>query len=131
MLLRTLGTLELEGIPFGRARPLFLLAYLTLEGTQNRIHLAELFWPDHDVDRLNNLSVTLGRLRKGLPGVVEADNNKVWVAADLETDQRHLRQALERGDVEAALQIQRGRFLEQIDVDTLGNDLKEWVEEQR
>jgi WD40 repeat protein len=131
VLLRTLGTLELEGIPFGRAIPLFVLAYLTIEGTQNRSHLAELFWPEHDADQLNNLSVTLGRLRKGLPGVVEANNTKVWVTPDLETDQRHMRQALEHGDVEAALQIHRGQFLEQINVDTLGNDLKEWVEDQR
>ena len=44
MLLRTLGGLQLEGTEFQRPKPLLLLAYLALEGPQERGYLAELFF---------------------------------------------------------------------------------------
>jgi hypothetical protein len=43
MLLRTLGTLRLEGGPCRRRKPLLLLAFLAIEGRQPRDRLARLF----------------------------------------------------------------------------------------
>jgi hypothetical protein len=44
--LKALGGLRLEGTSFARPTPLLLLAYLSLEGLQQRRHLAELFWTE-------------------------------------------------------------------------------------
>jgi DNA-binding SARP family transcriptional activator len=83
MLLRTFGSLVLEGSDFTRPKPLLLLSYLALEGPQDRRCLAELFWPGAS-DHLKSLTVALVRLRKGAPGVIEADHERVW--ATVETD---------------------------------------------
>lgn len=71
MLLRTLGGLELTGTVFTRPKPLLLLAYLALEGPQERRFLADLFFLETG-DPLNLLAVTLSRLRKVADGLVEA-----------------------------------------------------------
>ena len=62
MKLLTLGGLSIEGAPYRREKPLLLLAYLCLEGTQPRKHLAELFWPDA-ANPMNSLAQNLIRLR--------------------------------------------------------------------
>jgi len=58
----TLGGLALEGAAFTRPKPLMLLAYLALEGRQERRQLAGLFWP-HARDPLGSLTVALSQLR--------------------------------------------------------------------
>jgi hypothetical protein len=77
MYLHTLGGLRLEGSAFSRPKPLLLLAYLALEGSQPRSRLAELFFMETS-DGKNSLSRALTYLRKEVPGVIEADNKKVW-----------------------------------------------------
>ena len=124
MRLRTLGDLGLEGpVAARRPKPLLLAAYLALEGPTSRLHVSELFWPEA-TDRRNRLSVTLSRLRRETPGVVEADDDRVWTAVDC--DALDLQAALGTSDVGAIERAYRGAFLANIDLD-LGAELEEWV----
>lgn len=123
MLLRTLGSLELEGADFRRPKPLLLLAYLALEGPHERGYLAELFFGGSKKAR-GNLSVALSRLRQTDPDVIEADEAKVWTT--IETDAQQFLTALEKGDLEG-LKYYQGRFLGGVDSSKLGTELEEWL----
>ncbi len=128
MQLRTLGGLGLEdSVAARRPKPLLLAAYLALEGPTSRVHVSELFWPEA-TDRRNRLSVTLSRLRRETPGVVEADADRVWTA--VECDALELQAALARSDVDAIERAYRGAFLANVDLE-LGAELEEWVHETR
>lgn len=124
MLLRTLGQLELEGSSLRRPKPLLLLAYLALEGPQERGHLAELFFRGNKKARAN-LSVALSRLRKGAPRAIRTGNVRVW--SEVRTDTGHLLEALEKGETQQGLSLYTGPFLEGVSLDELGNELAEWV----
>ena len=124
MHLRTLGGLELVASPFARPKPLLLLAYLALEGSKERRHLAELFWRDA-TDPLNRLAVTLARLRKAGSGLVSADHTKVWT--DLATDAHDLLAAMEGGKYEEAVGLYRGPFLAGVYFEAGEGELEEWV----
>ena len=124
MLLRTLGALELHDSDFSRPKPLLLLAYLALEGPQPRRFLAELFWPGVE-SRMKNLAVALSRLRRGVPGAIDADRRRVWTRVS--TDAERLLAALERGDVAAAMDLYEHPFLEGVEVSAIGTELEEWV----
>lgn len=124
MRLRTLGGLELEGTRFRRPKPLLVLAYLALEGPQERGHLAELFFRGSKRARAN-LSVVLSRLRRGAPGAVGTDDRSVWTA--VQTDVRRLLTALERGDLERGSRLYGGRFLEGVKLDGVSGDIEEWL----
>ncbi len=119
-MLRVLGSLELAGHAFHRLKPLLLLAYLALEGSKARRHLAELFWPEAQ-DPLNSLSVALTQLKP--LGVLEGGEVlRVRVSTDLEA----LRQALREGNLEEARRLYRGTFLQGVEL-PLGEELEEWV----
>lgn len=128
MLLRTLGGLQLEGTEFQRPKPLLLLAYLALEGPQERGYLAELFFQGSSNGR-HSLSTTLSRLRSSAPGVVEADDTHVrtGVASDVGA----LLGAVRGGDLERAVGLYRGRFLAGFDTGSVGTELEEWIYAQR
>jgi tetratricopeptide (TPR) repeat protein len=120
--IRTLGKLELSGLPFNQTRSLMLVAYLALEGPKPRRFLAELFWPDGN-DSLNSLSVSLSKLRR--LGVADADEARAW--ATVPGDLEQLRSALASGDMGAALELYSGGFLERVASRDLGPELEEWV----
>ena len=124
MRLRTLGALELEGTAFRRPKPLLLLSYLAVEGPRERRYLAELFWPDRD-DPLNNLSKALARLRRGAPGTLGADSERVW--SNVVTDAREMLSAFERSDLERAVALYRGPFLDGLNLPEIGSELQEWL----
>ena len=124
MLLRTLGGLELPASSLTRPKPLLLLAYLALEGPQERRHLSELFWLGA-TDPLNRLAVTLARLRGAAPAVVGADHLRVWT--DLAADAQVLLDALEGGRYEEADSLYRGPFLAGFYLKDVGAELEEWV----
>ncbi len=126
MQLRTLGTLTLEGSRFRRVKPLLLLAYLATEGSKPRRYLAELFWPDAS-SAMNSLSVALSQLRRA-DILVEADDVRAWT--DIHCDASALKQALSEGQLEAALDLYQGAFLEDVDLD-LGVELEEWLYDTR
>ncbi len=124
MRIRALGGLELEGSTFTRPKPLLLLTYLALEGPKARRDVAELFWP-RSGGRLKTLTVTLGRLRSGALGCIASDGRKVW--AEVDTDVAQLLAALDRKDLEAALELYRGPFAEGFHVDDGAVELEEWI----
>ena len=128
MYLRTLGGLELEQSGFTRVKPLLLLAFLCLEGPQERRHVAELFWPTA-ADGLNSLSRALSQLRQGAPEAVGADETRVWSTA--RSDAQALLGALERKAHAEVAELYRGAFLEGIFLNDWGAELEEWVYEQR
>lgn len=124
MLLRTLGGLELTHTAFTRPKPLLLLAYLALEGPQDRRHLAELFWPEA-ADHMKSLTVALSQLRQGAPGAIEADHQRCWVA--LKSDAQAFLSRLDQGELEEALEGYPAPFLRGFHLPELGVELEEWV----
>jgi len=127
MRLRMLGGLELEGSDLTRPVVLLLLAYLALEGPQERRFLAQLLWMDA-ADPLNRLSSTLTKVRKVAPGAVEGDALRVW--ADLKTDVDEFLVALDEGQPERAIELYRGPFLLGIQPGA-GVEFEEWLYETR
>lgn len=123
MRLCTLGKLELEGSNFTQAKALLLLAYLAVEGPQERRRLAELFW-FRSAGPLNNLGTTLTRIRKGASGVVERNDIQVWTS--VECDAVELLQAHKRGDAEACAALYEGAFLGGVRLQGASSELEEW-----
>ena len=128
MQLRTLGGLKLEGAAFSRPKPLLLLAYLALEGPQERRHLAELFWPGPGY-ALRNLSTVLTRLREADAGIIEGDG--VRIRTTLTCDAQLLLTALEKRELESGLEAYRGPFLDGLTPKGLSSELEEWVLQTR
>ena len=124
MRLLTLGGLGLEAVDFGRTKPLLVLSFLALEGPKERRYLAELFWPAAR-DPLNSLSVALTRLRKTVPGVLEADETRAWTT--VRADAGELLSALSEGRFEDALELYTGPFLHGVTLADWGVELEEWV----
>jgi predicted ATPase len=121
--LKALGGLKLEGTAFTRPTPLLLLAYLSLEGSQHRRHLAELFWTDGN--RMKSLSMTLTRLRQGAGEVVEADEKRAW--STLISDAKELLEFLDKSNWQQASELYAGAFLEGVVLEDWSNELEEWV----
>lgn len=106
-----------------RPKPLLLLAYLALEGPQERRHLAELFWGGA-TDPFNRLAVTLARLRGTDPALLSADNVRVWTP--VACDAAELLDALDKG-ASGGMDLYRGPFLEGFYLKDAGAELEEWV----
>lgn len=114
----------LEGSELTHPKPMLLLCYVSLNGPQQRKRLARLFWPTA-TDPLNRLSVTLSRIRAIEPSAVEANDRSVWT--DLTADVALLFDALEEGRDAHAIDLYRGRFLRDVDVSGLSEELEEWM----
>jgi DNA-binding SARP family transcriptional activator len=127
MYLRTLGRLELEGTSFQRPKPLLLLAYLALEGPKPRRVLADLFFMD-TADAFNSLSRAVSYLRRDAPGSIESDEKRVWTT--LECDVKHFLALLDAKDLDRAITLYKGMFLEGFDL-PLGEELEEWLYAKR
>lgn len=126
MKLLTLGGLSIEGAPYRREKPLLLLAYLCLEGTQPRKHLAELFWPDA-ANPMNSLAQNLIRLRP--LGDVVRENDR-WVEPLICCDAADFRTHHRAGRIQDAVDSYRGAFLHGV-VGGLNPDLEEWLLDTR
>jgi predicted ATPase len=127
MRLRTLGGLELVEGEVARRRPLLLGAYLALEGSKDRRHLAELFWGGTK-DPAGNLRVALTHLRAAIGDRLVVARGRVGTT--LRTDVHDLLADLERGVAER-VDAYRGPFLSGIDGPDLPDELAEWVEGTR
>ncbi len=121
--LKALGGLRLESTPFTQPKPLVLLSYLSLEGGQQRKHLAELFWQDGN--RMKSLSMTLTRLRQGAGEVVAADEKQA--KAVLSCDAKELLESLDKSHWQQANDLYTGAFLEGVVLEDWSNELEEWV----
>jgi predicted ATPase len=121
--LKTLGRLRLERTSFTRPTPLLLLGYLSLEGSQQRKHLAELFWQEGN--RMKSLSMTLTRLRQGAGEVIEADDKQA--RATLKSDAQELLESLDKSEWQQANELYTGAFLEGVVIEDWSTELEEWV----
>lgn len=128
MRLKTLGELSLEGSDFNQSRPLLLLAYLCLEGAQERRHMAELFWPQSS-NAVRNLTTVLSRLRKVNDALVLSDGNKLQ--SKLACDANALLQACEQQDDVTVTELHQERFLEGFYLKDIGTELEEWLYQTR
>ena len=126
--LLTLGRLGVAGTRYGRTKALVLLAYLSLEGPQPRRRLARLFWPTA-ADPLNQLSLTLSRVGKDLPGVFRADATSV--EARVSCDAVDVRANGNKAQMERALELHEGEFLYGVAVRSVSSELHEWIEDTR
>ncbi|MDZ7706931.1 MAG: AAA family ATPase [Trueperaceae bacterium] len=120
--------MDLEGADFPRRKPMLLLAYLALEGTHSRAHLARLFWPGA-TDPANRLAVALRRVRLAAPEAVTIQNDRVQTR--LQTDVHLLREALERNDADTAMTRYPGAFLDGVRVRGVGEELEAWILDTR
>lgn len=121
--LKVMGGLRLDPQGFTQPKPLLLLAYLALEGAQQRRRLAELFW--RDGNRMKSLSMTLTRLRQGAGDVVASDEQRAWATST--SDAAELLQALDQGSWDRALSLYPGAFLDGIELADWRPELEEWV----
>ncbi len=69
--------------------------------------------------------MTLARLRKADPGIINVDNARVWT--ELSTDAQGLLKAVEEGRYEEATNLYHGPFLEGVYFEDWGSELEEWV----
>ena len=142
--LTTLGALDLRdrhGHPLrdvlAQPKRVALLAYLAVEGGPapvSRDRLLATFWPESDEARARNaLSQALHHLRNALgAGVIESqgphrigvDASRLWCDATVFAD------AVERGDVDLALDLYRGEFCPGLFVSG-SSELEHWLDEQR
>ncbi|WP_337870076.1 hypothetical protein [Meiothermus sp.] len=136
MKLASFGKVGLEGVAFSRPKPLLLLAYVTLEGPQERRKLAELFWQEGGSKALGNLSVVLAQFKK--EGAAEVFPDKPGVnplPSQVGCDALEFLEALEVRDLERAIGLYGGPFLHDlgkpVEALEVSDELLDWVLEKR
>ena len=96
-------------------------AYLAVEGgLHSRAALAAMFWPESDQEHsAASLRVALSKLRKALGSNLVSSRESIGVHpnAQISVDAHKFEDAITRGDIEAALEIYRGDFLGQCNID--------------
>jgi predicted ATPase len=127
--LYTLGKLSLEGTKFKEPMPLLLLAYLALQGKTQRGQLADLLWMslEEPKRRAVNLSEAIFRLRKLSPQIVQGEG---WLETTVTTDVQAFKEAIKQHDIERALELYQGHFLDGIERNprlSLGEEISEWI----
>lgn len=132
----TFGKVRLADSGFSRPKPLLLLAYVTLEGPQERRRLAELFWNDGGSKALSNLSVVLAQFKK--EGAAEVFPDKPGanpLPSQVGCDAMEFREALEARDLQRAIGLYRGPFLHDLGkpLESLevSGEILDWVLEKR
>jgi len=124
MKLRTLGELGLDGFDFKQTRPLLLLAYLCLEGTQERRQLAELFWPQSK-NASSNLTTVLSRINKLDSSLIVVERQNL--STRLACDALSLLEAFEQNDYLEVIKHYEGRFLAGFYLKGMDAELEEWL----
>ena len=113
---------------FNGLKRYLLLAYLALEGSQERQFLARLFWGRMD-NALGNLAVTLARLKKAAPGLLETDT--LYARTTIQTDTQALDTAFHNKAWHEVLELYKGSFLQGVHSDDWSTELEEWVYQKR
>lgn len=106
-----------------RRKPALVLAYLAVEGPQERRHVAEVFWRDAK-DPQASLRVALSQLRSADERLVRSEDGRL--STELRTDAHGLMEALERGE-SASLGLYQGPFLHGVGGRGVGPELEEWI----
>src|SRR3954470_22179795 len=116
----------------GPGKPLALLAYLAVRREARREELVDLLWGEvTEANARNAFRQALHRLRQGLgESVVPQERDRVRLeAAGLSVDRTKFLEALERGDLTAALELYKGDFLDGF---TLGEPVFDsWADAER
>jgi hypothetical protein len=108
-------------------KPLLLLAYLALEGPTSRRILAELFFGDVK-DPRDSLSTALKHLREHLPK--EVSIGPEMASTSVLCDAKELLRLLDEGQLEEAVSLYRGPFLQNLSL-PLTEELERWVYEKQ
>ena len=133
--LAVLGRVELtsirgEAVRLPRGKPLAVLIFLAFhpEGVE-RDELAGLLWGEKELARgRQSVRQALSQLRKDLgPEIFATEEPVRLVSGVVQTDFQELRDAVEKGALEAALQVWRGEPL--TGLSAFGPSWKEWAEE--
>lgn len=134
----TFGKVALTGCAFSRPKPLLLLAYLTLEGPQERRALAALFWrgPGDLQKKLGQLSVVLAQFKRAGAGeVFPAAPGLDPLVSRAGCDALAFAEALSHNDPEQAIVHYQGPFLGSLDRVLggleLSGELADWILETR
>ena len=138
--LRTFGGLSLEnggepptGAAAQRSR-LALLAVLAAAGDRgvSRDSLQALFWPESDTETARGaLNQALYALRRdlGKQDLTTGSTELVLNPSVIRSDVQEFNQALERGELERAAALYRGKFLEGVNIN--GGEFDRWLDGQR
>jgi predicted ATPase len=124
MRLNMLGGLGIESSSFNRPKPLLLLAYLAVEGSKEKRHLYELFWPEA-ADQATSLRMALSQLRKVDTDLFKSDERTV--STSLETDLSALQQAITERNADKLVELYKGEFLAGFSLPDWSSELEEWV----
>jgi DNA-binding SARP family transcriptional activator/tetratricopeptide (TPR) repeat protein len=141
--LRTLGGLSVERLDgssppvsvTSARRRLALLAVLAAAGPGGspRDKLLALFWPESDIDRARHaLDQTLYALKRSLDAetLVLGREELSLDPSAITSDVRELREALAKGDLEAAVELYAGPFLDGVFV-TGAPEFERWLDGER
>src|SRR5918997_6298654 len=128
------GTAPLTGAATQR-KTMLLLAVLAAAGAQgvSRERLLGLFWPDSDAERARNaLKQALHILRRDLrdPELVVGTPTLRLNPESITSDVQEFDDALARGDLERAVALYRGPFLDGLYLDG-APDFERWLERER
>jgi hypothetical protein len=124
MRLTMLGGLALESATFNRPKPLLLLAYLAVEGSKEKRHLYELFWPEA-ADPAMSLRVASTQIRKVDTNLLKSDERTL--STGLETDLAVLQSAITERNAEKLIELYKGEFLQGFSLPDWSVELEEWV----
>lgn len=125
-MLITFGELKLEDKAYGQPKALLLLSYLALEGKQHRSRLARLFWP-HNARGRENLSALLYKIKR-VPQLADyLETNKQTIACTVPVDVQTLHKALEQDNLAKVRQIYKGAFCQHLYIDSVSEELEEWL----
>jgi DNA-binding SARP family transcriptional activator len=109
-----------------------LLVYLAVERRVSREALTTVFWPESDAENARHaLRQSLYQLRKAVRADwIESRAHELVVKGDVRTDVHDFGDALERGDVESAVRLYRGPFLDGVHLVDL-SQWENWVDSRR
>lgn len=106
-------------------RALAVLAYLHVEGPQERDHLAQLFWPN-SAGGLNALSTTLSRIRQEAPTAIWTIG-RAAVGCDLPSDYAELKAAAASGEFAVVRALSQRAFLQTLNLRRFGPEFEDWL----
>jgi tetratricopeptide (TPR) repeat protein len=141
MQLVTFGKVRLSHCDFSRPKPLLLLSYVTLEGSQERRKLADLFWTEatsekNDVSKkLGKLSVVLAQFKREGATVFPDTPGLDPLPSLVTCDALEFLSALENNHLKKAIELYQAPFLHDLgkplDDLEVSNEILEWVLEKR
>ena len=143
--LRTLGALDLKGADgcglqpiLAQSKRLALLVYLVLAGphrSRRRDTIVSFFWPELDQDHARGAlrqAVRFLRRHLGDGVVVGRTDEELAVRADrVWSDALAFEEACQAGQLDEALELYRGDFLEGFFVSDAAPEMERWIEEER